>query len=40
MSVIIESLKNSLEFLNLIFDTIPTGILIVDRVLIFGLQFL
>ncbi len=31
MSVIIESLKNSLEFLNLIFDTIPTGILIVDK---------
>lgn len=31
MSIIASSLKSSLEFLNLIYDTIPTGILIVDK---------
>lgn len=31
MSLLISSLKKSIEFLNIIFDTIPTGIMIVDQ---------
>lgn len=31
MSILTATLKNSIEFLNLIFDTIPTAIMIVDK---------